>query len=228
MSPSSTRRSFAPYAVCIVSMAVVLTGCASTRPIAYSDLASSSKLRPNTQDKSGRMPFSYSEPVDWRQYNQVIVEPVAVYRGADAQFKKISEEGKNELAQYMQEKFSEKLSEHFRVVKTGSSHTLRVQLTLTGAKKSTQFVSTFTHFDLAGGPYNVVQSARGKEGMMMGSVNYAVEIYDASTNRLLNAYVEKQYPNAMNVKSTFGSLGAAKTGIVKGADALVAQLDSRP
>jgi len=228
MSPSSTRRSFAPYAVCIVSMAVVLTGCASTRPIAYSDLASSSKLRPNTQDKSGRMPFSYSEQVDWRQYNQVIVEPVAVYRGSDAQFKKISEEGKNELAQYMQEQFSEKLSEHFRVVKTGSSHTLRIQLTLTGAKKSTQFVSTFTHFDLAGGPYNVVQSARGKEGMMMGSVNYAVEIYDASTNRLLNAYVEKQYPNAMNVKSTFGSLGAAKTGISKGADALVAQLDSRP
>jgi hypothetical protein len=59
-------------------------------------------------------------------------------------------------------------------------------------------------------------------------VNYAVEIYDASTNRLLNAYVEKQYPNAMNVKSTFGSLGAAKTGIGKGADALVAQLYSRP
>ena len=124
MSPSSTGRSFAPYAVCIASMAVVLTGCASTRPIAYSDLASASKLRPNTQDRSGRMPFSYSEPVDWRQYNQVIIEPVAVYRGADAQFKKISEEDKNELAQYMQKEFTERLSEQFRVVKTGSSNTL--------------------------------------------------------------------------------------------------------
>ena len=62
----------------------------------------------------------------------------------------------------------------------------------------------------------------------LGKANdFDLYIYDASTNRLLNAYVEKQYPNAMNVKSTFGSLGAAKTGIRKGAEALVAQLDSR-
>jgi len=106
-----------------------------------------------------------------------------------------------------------------------SAKALRVQLTLTGAKTSTQVVSTFTHFDLAGTPYNVVQGVRGKEGLMMGSVSYAVEIYDASTNRLLNAFAAKQFPNAMNVKSTFGSLRAAKTGISKGAEALVAQLD---
>ena len=49
--------------------------------------------------------------------------------------------------------------------------------------------------------------------------------YDAPTNRLLNAYVEKQYPSAMNVKATVGSLSASKTGIQKGADALVAKLN---
>jgi hypothetical protein len=192
--------------------------------VAYRDLASSAQLRPNTQDKSGHIPYSYSEAVDWRKYTQVIVEPVAVYQGSDAQFKKLSENDKHELAQYMQAQFSEKLSERFQIVKDPSPNALRVRLTLTGAKASTQFVSTVTHFDVAGTPYNAVQAARGKEGLMMGSVSYAVEIHDASTDHLLNAYVEKQYPNAMNLKSTIGALSAAKTGIRKGADTLVSQL----
>jgi hypothetical protein len=114
-----------------------------------------------------RVPYSYSTRVDWRKYDEVIVAPVAIYRGPDAQFQKVSEEKKTALAQFI----------------------------------------------------------RGKEGMMMGSVSYAVEIYDASNDRLLCAYVEKQYPNAMNVGSTFGGLSASKTGIRKGADALLEQLN---
>jgi hypothetical protein len=193
--------------------------------VAYHDLTSSSQLRPNSQDKSGRVPYSYSETADWHKYSQVIVDPVVVYHGADAQFKKLSDADKDALAQYMREQFTAELSERFHIVTAPSPSALRVQLTLTGAKKSTQFVSTFTHFDMAGTPYNAIQGARGKEGLMMGSVTYAVEIYDASTNHLIDAYVEKQYPNAMNVKSTFGSLGAAKTGIRKGAAELVAKLN---
>ncbi|WP_321800152.1 DUF3313 family protein [Burkholderia sp. BCC1988] len=46
----------------------------------------------------------------------------------------------------------------------------------------------------------------------------------ADSPRLLTAYVTKQYPNAMNLPAAFGSLSAAKTGIDKGADALVSQL----
>ena len=225
MSQSSVRRPSVILNVCMASIVAGFAGCASTRPVAYRDLASSAQMQPNSQDKSGRVPYSYSQPVDWHQYPQALVEPVTVYHGADAQFKHVSETDKDALAQYMQEQFARELSEHFNIVTRPGPSTLRVRLTLTGARTSTQFVSTFTHFDLAGGPYNVVQAARGKEGMMMGSVTYAVEIYDASTNRLLKAYVEKQYPNAMNVKSTLGSLGAAKTGIRKGAADLLAQLN---
>ena len=62
------------------------------------------------------MPYSYSETVDWRKYSQVIVEPVAVYNGVDAQFKKISDTDKEALAQYMQEQLTTELSERFHVV----------------------------------------------------------------------------------------------------------------
>ena len=54
---------------------------------------------------------------------------------------------------------------------------------------------------------------RSKEEALSGSVSYAVEIYDAATNRLLNAYEAKQYPTAMNVNASFGASGASKVGI---------------
>jgi hypothetical protein len=120
----------------------------------------------------------------------------------------------------MHGKFSEALRPRFREVSTPAPDAIRLKLTLTGAETTTPVVGTFTKFDLAGGPYNIVQSIRGKEGMLNGSVNYAVEIYDASNQRLLNAYIAKQYPNAMNVGASIGSLSAAEVGIDKAADEL--------
>jgi hypothetical protein len=59
---------------------------------------------------------------------------------------------------------------------------------------------------------------------MTGSVNYAVEIHDASSNQLLLAYVTKQYPNAMNVGASFSPLKASMVGVEKGADDLLEKL----
>ena len=59
---------------------------------------------------------------------------------------------------------------------------------------------------------------------MSGYVNFAVELKDAGSNELLLAYVAEQYPNAMNVGATFGSLSAAETGIDKGAEQLLEKL----
>ena len=61
--------------------------------------------------------------------------------------------------------------------------------------------------------------------MMMGSVSYAVEIYDSASDQLLEAFVAKQYPGAYNIGATFGSLGAAHTGIDKGAEALAKRFE---
>jgi len=98
---------------------------------------------------------------------------------------------------------------------------------LTGAVKSTPVLSTAMHVDLAGNLYNGVQAVRGGPGLMTGSVMYSVEIYDAQSNQLLDAYVTKQYPNSENVMASFGSLAAAKTGIDKGANALAEALEGQ-
>ena len=155
-------------------------------------------------------------PVDWRAYSKVIVDPVAIYRGPDNQFGDMSQGDKAALANYMYIQFAEKLRNRFALATDPAPDTLRVKLTLTGAATNTPVLATLSRFDLAGGLYNGVQAVRGGEGMLTGSVTYVTEIYDASTNRLLSAFVTKQYPNALNIGASMGSLAAAKVGIEKG------------
>lgn len=207
--------------VCVLALA----GCAGTRPMPYSGIASSPQLRANPDEDSDHAPYTFSSGADWRQYSSVILEPVGIYAGPDHQFEEVDARDREILARYMQAHFSEALKSRFAITNQPSLATLRVKATLTGAKPSTRYLSTFLRFDLAGGPYNMVQAVRGGEGAMTGSVSYAVEIHDAASNRLLLAYVAKQYPNAWNLKATLGKLDASKTGIDNAAEDLVARLN---
>ncbi len=207
-----------------VALCAALAACGSPEPVAYSGIASSSQMAANSQDDSRHIPYRYSTPVDWRTYSKVIVDPVAIYRGSDNQFGDMSQGDKAALANYMYIQFAEKLRSRFALATDPAPDTLRVKLTLTGAATNTPVLATLSRFDLAGGLYNGVQAVRGGEGTLTGSVIYAAEIYDASTNRLLSAFVTKQYPNPLNIGASMGSLAAAKVGIEKGGDALVASL----
>jgi hypothetical protein len=207
----------------ILTITLAMAGCAGSSPPIYTDIASSARLAPNLEDDSGRVPYIYKANVNWSQYSAVILDPVTLYQGTDNQFGDLAQADRQSLARYMHSQFSERLKQRFKLTQVPAPNAMRVKLTLTGAQTTTPFLGTFTRFDLAGGPYNIVQSIRGKEGTFTGSVFFSVEIYDASTNRLLNAYVTKQYPNSLNISATRGSLSAAQTGIDKGADALVAQ-----
>jgi hypothetical protein len=181
-------------------------------------------MAPNPSDSSGRVPYRYSTQVDWRAYNKVILDPIVIYRGRDHQFGEISEQDKAALATYIQSRFTEKLAGRFSIVNKREPGTLRVRLTLTGAVLNTPVLGTLSRFDIAGAVYNVAQAARDGEGAMTGSVIYVVEIFDASTSRLLSSFVSKQYPSPYDVQATVGPLTAAKAGIDKGADALMSQL----
>jgi len=217
-------KSISKINISLVFAGLSLAGCTTADPTVYSGLASAQYLRPDPGDQSGRIPYRYHTNVDWKQYDKVIVDPVAVYHGPDSQFVQISELDKAVLANYMQSQFTQKLRTRFSVVTAPAPGTVRVHLTLTGAKTTTPVLGPFSRIDVGGGVYNAVQAARDKEGSMTGSVAYAVEIYDAPSNRLLSAYVTKQYPNAMNIGASFGALKASKVAIDKGADALLAQM----
>ncbi|MEA9589229.1 DUF3313 domain-containing protein [Xanthomonas sp. WHRI 10064A] len=200
---------------------ITLVGCASTRPMPYSQLPSSSYLRPHDGSRGDRMPYAYHSDVEWTHYRAAIVEPVAVYRGPDAQFDNVPEQDKRMLADVMQQEFGNAIARRWRPTTTADRDTLRIRITLTGAKPSKRVLGTIMKVDLGGGSYNAVQAARGNEGAFSGSVSYAVEIFDVQSDRLLAAYVEKQYPSAMNIKASLGAYDAAKAGIRKGAEQLI-------
>jgi hypothetical protein len=208
----------------IALVSLVVTGCTTPNPVVYEGLASAAELRPNTVDRSGREPFHYQGNADWSQYDKIIVDPVTVYKGRDNQFGKVPDKDRSELAGYMQATFTGRLRGRFAMVAAPGPQTLRLRLTLTGAKTTTPVLGPFSHLDVGGGVYNGVQAVRGREGAMTGSVTYAVEVYDAASDRLLLAYVAKQYPNAMNVGATFGALKASMVGIDKAADELAQKL----
>jgi hypothetical protein len=207
-----------------------LAGCASPDPVPYRDLASSGYLRTNPADDGGREPYSYTSAVNWSNYSFAIMAPVEIYKGADNQFGDMSSKDKGVLAEYLYSRFSEKLASRFRMTRevalasSPGMPALRIKVTLTGASTNTPVLSTLTRFDIAGGLYNGVQAIRGREGMLTGSVLYAVEIYDARQNRLLKAFIAKQYPGVYDLGAGIGSLSAAKAGIDNGADDLLEQL----
>jgi len=207
----------------VLAACLLLSACSTPQPLPYVGVASSPQMRPTARD-GGKVPYEYRSVTDWRQYRSFVLDPVVIYRGPDQQFEDLGEEDKQRLAGYMQTRFGDKLSERFRPLAGPQADGLRIRLTLTGAKSSTAVLSTLSRFDLAGGPYNAVQAARGKEGAFTGSVSYAVEIFDAQSGALLHAYVAKQYPNAWNLRAGMGALTASYQGIDDGADELLRTL----
>lgn len=208
----------------LILLSLALAGCAGTQLSRYAGLASAEQLQANSGDDAYRQPWRTARQVDWSKYTEVTIDPVIVYQGADNQFGDMDTADRQELASYLQQRVQQALKGRFSFTQQPSPRAIRIRLTLTGAETTTPVLGTFTKFDLAGGPYNIVQAVRGREGLMNGSASYAVEIYQADNQQLLAAYVTKQYPNAMNVGASFGSLSAAKTGIDKGADQLLAML----
>jgi hypothetical protein len=75
-----------------------------------------------------------------------------------------------------------------------------------------------------GAVLGVIRGAHDKARKTLGSVSYAVEVYDSSTNRLLRAFIVYEYPMAEDVKASVGPLGSSEASIRRGASLLVSQL----
>jgi hypothetical protein len=218
MWPSSKRIALA---VCLG----LLAGCATTHPVAYKDLASSTELTANAQDKHGHLPYQYTAAdCDWSTYHSVLLDPVVIYRGADQQLGKLSESNKTALASYMQLQFTQALESRYAIVTAAGPHTLRIHVTLTGAETTVPVLATVKQLMPLGALVNTVKSAADKQSRSMGSISYAVEIYDGMSNRLLRAYVSKQYPAAEDIPASVGALSASEVAIRKGAKSLLAEL----
>ncbi|GLQ97771.1 DUF3313 domain-containing protein [Dyella mobilis] len=206
-------------------LVVGMAGCAATTPVQYRNLDSSAQLAPNSQNQSKHIPFYYASPdTQLTRYTRVMLDTVTVYGGEDQQFGTLSAVERQQLADYMQSQFGQALGQKYVLTSTTGPDTLRIHLTLTGASASVPVLSTVKQIVPVGALLGTLKSAADRPSRTLGSVTYAVEIYDSQSNKLLRAFIAKQYPAAENIPASLGALGAAKTGIEKGAEALLKQL----
>ncbi len=211
-----TRRVFP----CIGLIALVgVNACATIKPVDYKDLSSTNELKPT---KDGDNAFQYVSPdIQSVQYANLIVDPVTVYTGDDSQFSSVSPDNRVKIAQYMQQQFTAALAKDVNIVETAAApNTVRLHLTLTGMRTSTPVISTLSHVAPGGIVINAGLGAAGRGGTFTGSISYAAEVYDATTDELKYAVISQRAPFAMDVTSSFGRLDAAKTGVRHGAQEL--------
>jgi hypothetical protein len=215
--------SFRTVAILAALSGAVLTGCASTKPNAYQELASASRLEPV---RDGNNQFEYTNPkADLRHYANLILDPVTIYTGGDSQFGSVPEESRSTIAEYMQRQFSTELGKKVPIVDTPlETSTACLHLTLTGIETSTPVMSTLSHVVPVGFLVNAGLGASKHGGTFFGSVSYAAEIYDAATGELVYASVSRRTPSALDIGSSIGRLDATKKGVRLGAQDLREQL----
>jgi len=203
-----------------LAILLALAGCSTTKPKVYQQLASAAELSLNPSN-DGDKPYLYRAPdFDPARYPMVLLDPVVIYGGYDAQFKNVAMEDRRIIASYMDDQFSQAFAKNRIDDSTPRPDAVRIHLTLTGIEKSTPVLSTLSHVTPSGLVVNGVKSILGVEGTAFGSVIYAVEILDSMTGRLLMAYIAKQSADALDVTASFGYLDAARAGVRRGAEDL--------
>lgn len=194
---------------------LALAGCSSTAPVAYKGLSSAPQLHAAKDDEA---PYQYRDVgTDFCRYTKLIIDPVIIYDGEDAQFGSVSQEDRKIVADYMQQKFAEILHDKYEMVTFPEPNALRLHLTLASVETSTPVISTLSHVSPIGLVVNGVRQSLDDNGTFFGSVSYAAELYDAGTGKLIYAYVTKQTPDALDATASFRYLDAAKEGVRIGA-----------
>jgi hypothetical protein len=211
--------------IALFAAPALLAACTGTTPVAYSGIESAALLQKDPRGDN-HVKFVYAAPdTDLAHYTRMIVEPVAVYNGPDQQFGSLSVADRTLVASYMRDEFSAAAEKRFKPADTASADTLRLKVTLTGVETNVPVLSTVTKLAPAPTLLNLIQTSRGKEGTFAGSVSFEVQAYDSTTNRLLEAYVSKEYPFAENIATSVGALAATRAGVRNGAEALLPELN---
>ncbi|HET9394562.1 MAG TPA: DUF3313 domain-containing protein [Nitrospiraceae bacterium] len=185
-----------------------LPALAQTKDHAPVDLPSSQLM---SHDQAGTESWTYVKPgLELSKYRSVIVEPTVVYDGPDAQFDGIEREDRARFAQILTTAVGSELAGAFPPPAKAGPGTLRIRLTLLGAKKTKGGIATATRATTFGLATNAVMSAIGKPGTLTGSMLVAIEAFDEGNNELLVAAVRRRSPDALDIPATLSTTDTVK------------------
>jgi len=181
---------------------------AQTRDQAPVSLPSSGKMM---QDKPGSESWTYAQPQSrFLKYRTVIVDPTVVYRGPDAQFEGIDAADRAKFADMITQELRSEIAKTFPAPAQPQADTLRLRVTILGAKKTVGGLATASRVTPMGFATSALKSALGKKGTLTGSILYAVEAFDAQTNEVLIAAVRRRTPDPLDVPATLSTTDTVK------------------
>lgn len=204
--------------------AAMLGACASDKPAPVETSYTRGVPMAPAGDVAGRTGMVYRVPnVNLAQYTRFIIEPVAIYQGADADFGGASEQQIQQMASLMRSELVRELGP--RVTTTPGPNVARVKVTLAGLEGNTPVAATVSRVAPAGLVANVVQQARGAPGSFTGSVTYAAEVSDSQTGTPIIVGVQKRSPDALDITATLTSEAAQKAAITSFAEGFRKKVD---
>ncbi|HEX2634845.1 MAG TPA: DUF3313 domain-containing protein [Bradyrhizobium sp.] len=190
------------------ALLVAGSGVAQTRDHAPVSLPSSSRMM---QDQPGSESWTYAQPIStFQKYRTVMVGDTFVYQGPDAQFEGIDPEDRARFASIITQELRSEIAKSFPAPGTPQADTLRLQVTILGARKTKGGFATATRVLPIGLATSALKSALGKGGTLTGSILYAVELHDARTNELLLAAVRRRTPDPLDVPATISTTETVK------------------
>lgn len=185
-----------------------LPAIAQTKDHAPVELQSADKL---AQDKEDSENWTYFKPnLNLAKYRHVIVEPTSVYDGPDAQFDGIEPADRAKFAEILTTALGSELAGSFPASAKVGPDTLRLHVTIVGAKKTKGGIATATRVTTFGLATSALKSAAGKPGAMTGSLLLALEAYDGGTGELIAAGVRRKSPDALDIPATLSTTDTVK------------------
>ena len=163
------------------------------------------------QDAPGSESWTYAQPIGvFQKYRSLIVDPMTVYQGPDAQFEGIDPADRSKFAAIITQELRSELAKTFPAPALPQADTMRLKITMLGAQRTRGGLATATRVTPLGFATSALKSALGKKGSLTGSVLYAVELYDARTNELLLAAVRRRTPDPLDVPATLSTTDTVK------------------
>ncbi len=200
--------------VCLLS-AAVLAGC-SSKPPAASEVPMSTQMQKTEWNPDVMV---YKNPdMNMATYRRVVLLPVEIYTGPDAEFHGASAEEQQEMAQYLRAQVEKNLREKGLLAREPGPGVANLKLILAGLDKTRPVASTITHALPVGLALNLGKGAMGKNGSFMGNATVGGEFTDSTTGALVASFLAREAPNAMDVTAVPTEWGASKKALEKVAE----------
>jgi predicted small secreted protein len=203
-------------------VALVIAGCSST-PGARESVQESAQMQP--AEWNPQVMLYRNADVNIGQYRKVMLLPIEIYTGSDAEFRGVSEQEQQEMAGHLRSDVEKVLKEKNLLATQPGPDIARLRLILAGLQKTRPVGSVVAHALPIGLALNLGKGAMGKSGSLMGTATVGGEFTDSTNGTLIATFLVKEAPNAMDVTAIVSEWDASKKAMDKIAQGLGDRLE---